>query len=359
MYNKQMRLSQVDTAKFFAIYCVLISHSGISDIYSLLYAFHVQLFFILSGFTYKPKETGVKELLSNKLPKLFKRIYVPYLLLAFILGAPLNLHCLLRVLYGSDQMVSHITAPYLWFLPCFFCATVVYSLLRIVLRQKEVYVVAIVAIFAFIASLWDFESKVYIELLDRKLYLTGWSDSCKSFEKYVGFPLDLNIALSGVVFMYIGTVLRKVYDNYLLYTHRSFLILSTFIFAIIGWYSYVVNLNHIPWGGWNYPTTAISWAAYGNYLLFMSSSVFLGLCVLNTSCLCDNKIFAYYGKYTFAIYALHGIVLECIFSVLKRIDILEYTSNITYVVIIGTLTLVGTILIIPIFRYLDKTLIGE
>lgn len=83
-----MRLSQVDTAKFFAIYCVLISHSGISDIYSLLYAFHVQLFFILSRFTYKPKETGVKEFLSNKLPKLFKRIYVPYLLFAFILGAP-------------------------------------------------------------------------------------------------------------------------------------------------------------------------------------------------------------------------------------------------------------------------------
>lgn len=58
-----MRLTYVDTAKFLAIYFVIVSHlcmnSGLSN---FLFAFHVPLFFILYGFVFqKAKASTVKE----------------------------------------------------------------------------------------------------------------------------------------------------------------------------------------------------------------------------------------------------------------------------------------------------------
>ena len=50
------RLSYVDTAKFLAIWFVIISHSCMkSSICYFLFAFHVQLFFMLYGFVHKTK----------------------------------------------------------------------------------------------------------------------------------------------------------------------------------------------------------------------------------------------------------------------------------------------------------------
>ena len=48
------RLSYVDTAKFLAIFFVIISHSCMkSSICYFLFAFHVQLFFMLYGYVHK------------------------------------------------------------------------------------------------------------------------------------------------------------------------------------------------------------------------------------------------------------------------------------------------------------------
>lgn len=50
------RLSYVDTAKFLAIFFVIISHSCMkSNICYFLFAFHVQLFFMLYGYVHKIK----------------------------------------------------------------------------------------------------------------------------------------------------------------------------------------------------------------------------------------------------------------------------------------------------------------
>ena len=50
------RLSYVDTAKFLAIWFVIISHSCMkSGICFFLFAFHVQLFFMLYGYEHKTK----------------------------------------------------------------------------------------------------------------------------------------------------------------------------------------------------------------------------------------------------------------------------------------------------------------
>ena len=51
-----MRLTQIDTAKFLAVFFVIISHCCMHNILGeFLFSFHVQLFFIAFGYVFKQK----------------------------------------------------------------------------------------------------------------------------------------------------------------------------------------------------------------------------------------------------------------------------------------------------------------
>ena len=74
------RLSYVDTAKFLAIWFVIISHSCMkSGICFFLFAFHVQLFFMLYGYVHKTKrEQSLIQYLMFGGKLLVCRVLVPY-----------------------------------------------------------------------------------------------------------------------------------------------------------------------------------------------------------------------------------------------------------------------------------------
>lgn len=56
----EKRINWIDVAKGWAIFLVIIGHSGISqylcDVYSWIYSFHMALFFILSGYVFSVKK---------------------------------------------------------------------------------------------------------------------------------------------------------------------------------------------------------------------------------------------------------------------------------------------------------------
>lgn len=74
------RLSYVDTAKFLAIWFVIISHSCMkSSICYFLFAFHVQLFFMLYGFVHKTKSNqSLMEYLIIGGKLLIYRVLLPF-----------------------------------------------------------------------------------------------------------------------------------------------------------------------------------------------------------------------------------------------------------------------------------------
>lgn len=59
-----MRITQADTAKLLAIYFVIMGHIGVSEIFPYLYSFHVQMFFIISGFCFSCKYSSISEYLK-------------------------------------------------------------------------------------------------------------------------------------------------------------------------------------------------------------------------------------------------------------------------------------------------------
>lgn len=76
----QKRITFIDTAKFFAIYFVIISHCSILiNISHFLFAFHVPLFFILYGFVYKMRHNQrVINYLKDDVKSLVHRVLIPY-----------------------------------------------------------------------------------------------------------------------------------------------------------------------------------------------------------------------------------------------------------------------------------------
>lgn len=124
------RLDYIDTTKFLAIFFILIGHCDInSGISQFLYAFHVQLFFIVYGYCHKQKSYNNIEIWA-RCKKLFNRLVLPYFLLVFILGFGLSIKNFLLAAYGTGWSLYNPDTLHLWFLPCFFLSAIIFEILR-------------------------------------------------------------------------------------------------------------------------------------------------------------------------------------------------------------------------------------
>lgn len=346
------RLTYVDTAKFLAIWMVIVSHSCMhSDVARFFFAFHVPMFFFLYGFVYKEKDNRLSAVsyLKNTVPKLFGRILVPYLLLAFILGEGLGLRTLPFVLWGSLQSLVGVSSTHLWFLPCYFIAVLLFGLLFETLPKfKWTNVVrgGVILTLTVISALLNSESGLSLALRGYEFYFTGiGANTAKSF--YIGFPFALNVALSGMAFIYAGYLVRKLFDR--IDDRNWILVLLAVLSAVIGVILFFLNKG-------NERLLAMSYAQYGDYLLFIAAAILLSIAALVLSKYVDNSLFAKFGQYTLAIYGFH-LVLAFIGN--KFVNVVHITEPNLIAVIKGTITLALSCLMIPVIRYIDPYILGE
>lgn len=140
------RVSAIDVAKGIGIICIVLGHVlPHSFVYSLLYAFHVPLFFVLSGLTYHHAE-NLRGFLVDKI----RRILVPYAsfalisivlyrLMPLILNTPVEearlLPNILGMLYANTNTGWMAWNRPLWFLPCLFAVLVLVHLAETLLRR--------------------------------------------------------------------------------------------------------------------------------------------------------------------------------------------------------------------------------
>ena len=288
--------------------------------------------------------------------KLFKRIYIPYLLLALIFGNPLNVSTLFRILWGSDQTVDSVTSSHLWFLPCFFISSFIYQILFIIIK-KPTFRLLIIILMGTISSLLDYNSTITIQLGGALIYLSGHAETSALSIYNLGFPFDLNVAFTGIVFMYMGTVLKKMYDRYELLENKQYLLASITLIFPLGFLFYKLNMGYVT-TTWIYAINAISWAVYGNYLYFLLASFLLSVAFLNVAALINNKYFARWGQYTLAIYAFHPFIMYSLNRYMQamKVDILNVYGPLE---IYTLLILIICIVSIPIIRKIDNHLIGE
>lgn len=147
------RKRDIDILKGIGIFLMVFDHVGWgSFVHSYIQSFHMPLFFIVSGFLWKDRDTATlakKRFQSSMIPYLcFGGAYAMMAIACYEMGIyQVGIRDTLRaiVLYPTDM--AHIPlAPALWFLPCFFLSNLLYGgALRKLNGVKRVVVVILIA----------------------------------------------------------------------------------------------------------------------------------------------------------------------------------------------------------------------
>ena len=137
------RIEWVDVAKGIGILLVIAGHAFRLDKMSPIYAFHLPLFFFLSGMF---AMSAYRISFADYTKKIAKRLLVPWIVMLLISGLvclmipswrnQLTLSNILRDLYSANTNVFQNSS--LWFLPCMFFALEMFRGLDIVSRQRTV-----------------------------------------------------------------------------------------------------------------------------------------------------------------------------------------------------------------------------
>lgn len=188
--NLDKRLPFVDIAKGIGIICIVAGHIfPISMGNQWLYAFHVPLFFIISGFTYSPSgDFGI--FLRRK----FTRLMIPYyffsvvsILVMLVMAQIISINAdtklipnLLGMLYANSNSIYMEWNRPLWFLPCLFVSLIIVELFEALLvhmdaRRGSGCRILFIAISWCVGMLVNTKMDVYLPLhLESALFLVGF-----------------------------------------------------------------------------------------------------------------------------------------------------------------------------------------
>ena len=285
------RINFIDIARSFAIIFIVLGHTLVHSvncgiIFKLLYSFHVVLFFIISGYTYKIKgNQNFWSFTKNK----FIRIMIPYFIWALLFLIPymilgqtvgnsigtnssFNLKTqIINVLYGNGNASSLKQNSSLWFLPALFSIEIIYY---------------------FVIKLTNKFSKLKVSIL---IPMVSISYITNTFLK-LNLPWGINTALVIGIFFYIGFLLKE-YNLF----NKDKLFKSKYIIPIliIGLLSFYFN-----------STVSCIDYDYGYLTLAISSGICLSLVVIYISYIIkENKVIEYIGRNTMGILIFHKIII--------------------------------------------------
>ncbi|MDU5741517.1 MAG: acyltransferase family protein [Clostridium sp.] len=239
------RFKEIDMLKGLGIIFMVMGHQYYGEMFDKwIHAFHMPMFFIISGFLYSsPKSFG------EKIYKKMKTLLIPYAFFAsfhfliastkvFILDEPINKisSYLYHICVINTEGVPICGA--IWFLTALFFVTIIYMLIDKFSKSK---VSKIIWIFCLVII------GIFCPLLGYRL------------------PWALDVAFVGVGLFFVGEVLRTFYDNKDIKRKGLWVILGIFLSSGTIFMNYSVNLRL---------------GCYGNVILFfvnvvlMTSSLF-------------------------------------------------------------------------------------
>lgn len=287
------RIQWVDVTKCIGIYLVILGHSGLSGSpHDYVYAFHMPLFFFMSGFLFKfGKYPDLKTFLKVK----WQQIIIPYIFFSIItyifwvfigrkFGADssINIHPLLPLLgtlYGNGIGYYFIHAAALWFLPCLFSVELMFYLCY--KRSKTFY------------------SSLVITGILLGIGITGL------LLKHPRLPWSIDVAFFAVIFYWFGYLFQKKYER--LQDNLRSLLFATILIVIV--------FFTIPLNG----RVDMSSNVYNNIALYIFNATACILAIVAITKFLDNAnlpLTSYLGQNTIIILAFHSIILSLLKGIL-------------------------------------------
>jgi len=335
------RIHWIDIARGIGIILVIQAHSLSAHTYRhFIYAFHMPLFFFLSGLLFDYKKYSF----SLTFKKSVRGILIPYLLFALLSysiwlfqnNAFLNfdfsafLYHLSGIIYGNSSSIFFNIV--LWFLPCLFITKI---------------------IFAFISSKITNPRILFLVLILFSIggYLTA------SFFPNIHLPFGLESALTAIVFFGVGSIIKTNYSDRVEIISRKkiipYLFLSFGLLIIAGQINFNIHGEQID----------IRMNHLGNYfLLYIGAISGIVVTLVISKLISKNKVLESVGINSLALFALHPIIFFYFDMILRLFtNINLWAEKDLYLSYFYTAVGIGTILFLVFIKkyikftnYLDK-----
>ncbi len=325
MQVKTERISWIDIARGIGIILVIYGHGlNAESVRHLIYAFHMPLFFFLSGIVYHhrtyPRFTAF-------IQKSIKSILLPYLLftslsyLIWMVNRDPHLvsldqfkHHALQMLYANGNNGGLFFNVVLWFLPCLFITKITFAFITQKISNPR-WIAAILFLFS----------------------LVGYASSV--FFKGVKLPFGIETALTAIVFFGLGylwntkkTAMKKILSRH---AHLLF-ILGTLLVIIIGSIQFRVFGSQVD----------MLQNKYHNYFLFYAGALSgISATIALSTLIKKNVVLENIGKNSLVLFIWHMIVFTH-FNQILRIFLDAQTMQHIRNTMIAPLYTIGSILLI-------------
>lgn len=286
------RIKSIDIAKAIGIFLIVLGHTlTFGNFRKFIYAFHVPLFFFLSGICFSKKDNIT--FFKRKL----KSLYLPYIIMSLIsiliyifwgkyLGESFDFSILnnfFGMIYSNPNLNNMQWNQPLWFLPCLFIQLMIINILENIIKNNK-------------------HKKVIRVLFVITLTVLGYILS--SIKIYL--PLQLEAAMCMMIFTYLGIIVKENREKltnsklYKMFTNKKYLYVVFFIITI-GICCLLIFNNE---------TISVMQDKYGNYIFYFIASI---LMIINVMILSkainkiweNQNIISYIGQSTLIILLLH------------------------------------------------------
>jgi acyltransferase len=282
------RVSWIDICRGIAILFVMYAHMLPSDSYRyLFYAFHMPLFFFLSGIVFKENFKSFWSLIV----KSFKAILVPYFLFAaltyffWFIKEPTThntmqdfLTQIYGIFYGNGNNGYLYFNVALWFLPCLFITKIGFALLT-KLSSKTNVLVGLLAVFSVIGF------------------------ALSTYFNAVKLPFGMEIAFSAIVFFGAGFLIKRNGSLFQRLQSKGvvYFILGLVVSIVLATINYNLYGNQID----------MRMNRINNYFLFYTAA-FSGIFAWIAFSMMIGKsyILEYIGKHTLVLFVWHYLLFS-------------------------------------------------
>ncbi len=289
----QKRLDYVDTAKFIAIFLVILCHTigGQGEIIHFCYSFHLPVFFVLNGITLKVRDN---ENFGTYLQRKMKSYLIPIFCLGILL---IFSEMLLASLNGNPKDISYIG-----------------QMIIKLLEQKRVYPLWFVGalffsdVFFYAVVKFGKNKLPYCSLI-----ALGFLGVAIFFNKFFNYNYVWNIdaSLFGVFFVFIG----YAFNHQSLTKIRTFLLSKRWISLSIGLVLFGIGYLISEYNFHTYGTYLEMWGRqYQKYYLTLPCAIINSCAFILICSAFRNKIFSECGKSTLVLLAFHQIVTIPLFN---------------------------------------------
>lgn len=320
------RVSWIDICRGIAILFVMYAHMLPSDSYRyLFYAFHMPLFFFLSGIVFKEHFKSVWSVIK----KSFKTIMIPYFMFAaltyffWFIKEPtthntLNefLKQLYGILYGNGNNGYLYFNVALWFLPCLFAVRVGFAVLMKISTRTKVLIPVLLG-FSVLGVL-----------------LATYFPTFK-------LPLGIETATSALVFFGAGFLAKRYRNVFALLQSKGLLVfvIGLLVMGVLATINYTLHGSQVD----------MRMNRINDYLLFYTAA-FAGILSWTTFSMMIGKsyILEYIGKHTLVLFVWHYLLFSYFTDITaflfskELIDALLFIRPTMYTLLAVGIILIGT-----------------